>query len=116
MTLPADDYAAPAKRAQRIHDASAVCFAWDHVHATKGLTPDEPVSVGVQAFGGDDCLREQIWLAESGRGQAILEMLQELTGKTAQERLQAKTTLSAFLSNLQQLLINDVPSRCRKIE
>jgi hypothetical protein len=41
MTLSADDYAVPAKRALRIHDASAVRFAWDHVHATKGLTPDE---------------------------------------------------------------------------
>jgi hypothetical protein len=29
------------KRALRIHDASAVRFAWDHVHATKGLTPVE---------------------------------------------------------------------------
>jgi hypothetical protein len=28
-------------RALRIHDASAVRFAWDHVHATKGLTSDE---------------------------------------------------------------------------
>jgi hypothetical protein len=36
MTLSADDYAVPAKRALRIHDASAVRFAWDHVHATKG--------------------------------------------------------------------------------
>jgi hypothetical protein len=41
MTLSADDYAVPEKRALRIHDASAVRFAWDHVHATKGLTPDE---------------------------------------------------------------------------
>ena len=41
MTLSADDYAVPEKRAMRIHDASAVRFAWDHVHATKGLTPDE---------------------------------------------------------------------------
>jgi hypothetical protein len=30
----------PCKRALRIHDASAVRVAWDHVHATKGLTPD----------------------------------------------------------------------------
>ena len=67
MTLPADDYAVPTKRAQRIHDASAVCFAWDHVHATKGLTPDEPVSVGVQAFGGDDCLGSRFgWLKAAG--------------------------------------------------
>ena len=41
MTLSADDYAVPEKRALRIHDASAVRFAWDHVHATKGLTEDE---------------------------------------------------------------------------
>jgi hypothetical protein len=41
MTLAADDYAVPEKRALRIHDASAVRFAWDHLHATKGLTPDE---------------------------------------------------------------------------
>jgi hypothetical protein len=41
MTLSVDDYAVPAKRALRIHDASAERFAWDHVHATKGLTPDE---------------------------------------------------------------------------
>jgi hypothetical protein len=41
MTLSADDYAVPEKRALRIHDASAVRFAWDHVYATKGLTPDE---------------------------------------------------------------------------
>jgi hypothetical protein len=41
MTLSADDYAVPTKRALRIHDASAVRFAWDHVHATKGLTSDE---------------------------------------------------------------------------
>jgi hypothetical protein len=41
MTLSADDYAVPEKGALRIHDASAVRFAWDHVHATKGLTPDE---------------------------------------------------------------------------
>jgi hypothetical protein len=41
MTLFADDYAVPGKRALRIHDASAVRFAWDHMHATKGLTPDE---------------------------------------------------------------------------
>src|ERR1700758_4480698 len=41
MTLSADDYAVPEKRALRIHDASAVRFAWDHVHATKGLTSDE---------------------------------------------------------------------------
>jgi hypothetical protein len=41
MTLSADDYAVPAKPALRIHDASAVRFAWDHVHVTKGLTADE---------------------------------------------------------------------------
>jgi hypothetical protein len=41
MTLSADEYAVPEKRALRIHDASAVRFAWDHVHATKGLTSDE---------------------------------------------------------------------------
>jgi hypothetical protein len=41
MTLSADDYAVPEKRALRIHDASAVRFAWNHVHVTKGLTPDE---------------------------------------------------------------------------
>jgi hypothetical protein len=41
MTLSADDYAVPEKRALRIHDASAVRFARDHVHATKGLTPVE---------------------------------------------------------------------------
>jgi hypothetical protein len=41
MMLSADEYAAPEKRALSIHDASAVRFAWDHVHATKGLTPVE---------------------------------------------------------------------------
>jgi hypothetical protein len=41
MMLSADDYAVPEKRALRIHDASAVRFAWDHAHATKGLTPVE---------------------------------------------------------------------------
>jgi hypothetical protein len=38
MILSADDHAVLAKRSLRIHDASAVRFAWDQ-HATKGLTP-----------------------------------------------------------------------------
>jgi hypothetical protein len=51
MTLSADDYAVPAKRAPRIHDASAVRFTWDHVHDGRGL-PDN--TVGLALLGGPD--------------------------------------------------------------
>jgi hypothetical protein len=41
MILSADEYAVPEKRALRIHDTSAVRFAWDNVHATKESTSAE---------------------------------------------------------------------------